>query len=148
MAARSQFLCNSKLLPKRKPMAVSSRVSLFSRDVQLSLSSAAIDILFAKASVLSEGQVENSGYFGSTMITFDCTRAADLISDACNPATVRRVCDLLGADERVRNRARKLGSTEAARLAGTQLRRAHVDMRVRASGNHLHIDLDVEGKTR
>lgn len=129
-------------------MASARRVSLFSRDVQLSLSSAAIEILFRKASVLSEGQVEDAGYFGSTMITFDCARAADLISDACNPATVKRVSELLGADERVRARARKLGANEAARLAGGALQRAHVDMRVRANGNHLHIDLDVEGKTR
>jgi len=129
-------------------MVTARRVSLFQRDVAVSLSSAAIDILFEKASVLSEGQVESSGYFGSTMITFDCARASDLISDACNPATVKRVGDLLGADERVRHRARSLGSAEADRLAGTRLFRAHVDMRVRASGNHLHIDLDVEGKTR
>jgi hypothetical protein len=148
MAPRSQFICDSDRLPKRKPMVPARRVSLFQRDVQVSLSSAAIDILFKKASVLSEGQVEKSGYFGSTMITFDCSRAADLISDACNPATVKRVCDLLGADERVRHRARRLGETEAERLAGSKLSRAHVDMRVRASGNHLHIDLDVEGTTR
>ena len=64
------------------------------------------------------------------------------------PTTVKRVCALLGSDERVRIRAKRLATTEAERLAGTKLRSAHVDMNARANGNHLHIDLDVEGKTR
>ena len=125
-------------------MAAARRVSLFQRDVRICLSSAAVEILFDRASVLSEGALDGDGYFGSTMITFDCARAAHLVSDSCDPATVRRVRDLVGGDERVRERARTLGTHEAERLAGAMLLQSQVDMRVRANGNHLHIDLDIE----
>lgn len=122
------------------------RVSLFSRDVDIRLSSAAVDILFEKASVLSEGQIEDNRFDGSTMITFDCARASHLVSDICDAATVRRVGELVGGDERVRERARRLGASEAERLAGTRLAATQIEIRVRATGSHLHIDVDVEGK--
>jgi hypothetical protein len=127
-------------------MLYARRVSLFQRDLEISLSSAAVDILFDKASVLSEGQVEDGGFYGSTMITFDCARASHLVSDACDATTVRRVSELVATDERVRDRARRLGASEAERLAGGRLDRPQIDIRVRANGNHLHIDVDVEAR--
>jgi hypothetical protein len=134
------------LLPPRKPMASARRVSLFEREVRVRLSSAAVEILFERASILSEGQQEDGGYYGSTMITVDCARAAHLVSDSCDAAVVKRVRDLCAADERIRERARAVGVGEAERLAGTELAEPQVDVRVRASGAHLHIDVDVEAQ--
>lgn len=131
-------------LPPRKPMAAARRVSLFEREIRVGLSSAAVEILFQLASILSEGAHEEGGYFGSTMITIDLGRAALLVSDPCDATTVRRVADLLAADPRVRQRARAMAAAEADRLAGAPLGRAQIDLRVRTSGNHLHIDVDVE----
>lgn len=131
-------------LPPKKPMARARRVSLFEREIRIGLSSAAIEILFSRASVLSEGQVEGDGYFGSTMITFDCGRARELVCEPCDAATARRLGDLLASDERFRERARHVGAREASRLAGEALSAPQIDLRVRASGNHLHVDLDVE----
>ena len=87
-------------------MAMARRVSLFEREIRIRLSSPAIEILFGLSSVLSEGGVEDDGYYGSTMITIDLARAAGAVSDACDAATARRVTDLLEADDRVRERAR------------------------------------------
>jgi|AAFX01.1.fsa_nt_gi hypothetical protein len=131
-------------LPPRKPMASARRVSLFEREIRIGLSSAAVEILFQLASILSEGAHEDGGYFGSTMITIDLGRAAALVSDPCDATTVRRVADLIGADLRVRDRARAVAAAEADRLAGAPLGRAQIDLRVRTSGQHLHIDVDVE----
>ena len=131
-------------LPPRKPMAVARRVSLFEREIRVGLSSAAVEILFQLASILSEGSRENGGYFGSTMITIDLGRAAALVSDPCDATTVRRVADLIAADPRVRDRARAVAAAEADRLAGAPLGRRQIDLRVRTSGQHLHIDVDVE----
>jgi hypothetical protein len=131
-------------LPPRKPMAAARRVSLFEREIRVGLSSAAVEILFQLASILSEGAREEGGYFGSTMITIDLARAAALVSDPCDATTVRRVADLLSADGRVRERARAVAAAEADRLAGSPLGRAQIDLRVRTSGRHLHIDVDVE----
>ena len=125
-------------------MATASRVSLFARRIDVGLSSAAIDILFDRAVVLSEGGVDGDRYFGSTMVTFDLARAADLVSDSCDPDTVDRVRELLASDERIKARARQLGAAEARRSSSVPLQSPVVDLRVTSSGNHLHLDLDVE----
>ncbi len=128
------------------PMRSVRRVSLFEREIRVGLSSAAIEILFDLASVLSEGAREPDGYFGSTMITVELARATALVSDPCDASTVRRVAELVATDPRVRERARALAAAEADRLAGSALRRAQFDVRVRESGRHLHIDVELEAR--
>lgn len=131
-------------LPPRKPMRSARRVSLFEREIRIRLSSSAIDILFQLAAPLSEGQVDGDHYFGSTMITFDLGRAGALVSDECDEETARRAADLIAGDERVLERARALGIREATRLAGVGLRPPQIDVRVRRTGQHLHLDMDIE----
>ena len=127
----------------RKPMATARRVSLFEREIRVGLSSAAVEILFDLASILSEGAHEAGGFFGSTMVTIDLARATTLVSDACDAATVKRVAELIAADPRVRERARGIAAAEADRMAGARLRTPQIDVRARASGRHLHLDIDV-----
>jgi len=127
-------------------MASAARVSLFSRHIEIALSSAAIDILFDNAVVLSEGGVQGSSYYGSTMVTFDLARAAALVSDSCDAATVKRVSELIAHDSRIKERARTLGAEEARRCASAPLAPPQVDLRVNTSGSHLHLDLDVEAE--
>lgn len=131
-------------LPPRKPMARARRVSLFEREIRIGLSSAAIEILLSRASVLSEGQVDDSGYFGSTMITVDTGRIRELCSDPCDATTARRLGELVLTDPRFREDARRLGEREACRLAGEPVVSPQIDLRVRVAGCHLHVDLDVE----
>jgi hypothetical protein len=133
-------------LPPKKPMAAVRRVSLFEREIRVGLSSAAIEILFDLAQVLSEGAREPDGYYGSTMITIDLARASALVSDPCDASTVRRLGELLAGDGRVRERARALAAAEAERLAGGPLSGAQFDLRVRESGRHLHIDVELEAR--
>ncbi len=130
--------------PHRKPMAMARRVSLFEREIRVRLSSPAVDILFDGASVMSEGQVEDDGYFGSTMVTIDVSRAEVLVSDACDAVTARRVADLMEGDDRIRRRARDIAVTEGSARAGQPLRNPQVDVRVRATGAHVQLDVDVE----
>jgi len=125
-------------------MATARRVSLFEREIRVRLSSAAIEILFDLAAVLSEGQLEQDGYFGSTMITIDLGRATQVVSDDCHAATALRVTDLLADDDRVHQRARRLALAEAEGRAGCALSSGQVDIRVRSTGAHVHIDVDVE----
>ncbi len=127
-------------------MARARRVSLFERQVRVGLSTAAIDILFDIAALLSEGQLERGQYFGSTMITIDLHRASALVSEACDVATARRVGELVADDERVRARARDLGLAEAERHAGCRLQTPRIDVRLRCTGSHLHLDLDIDAK--
>lgn len=125
-------------------MASAGRVSLFHREIRTSLSSAAIEILLGQALVLSEGQFEDSSFFGSTMITIDCGRATEWVSDPCDATTVRQIAELLLRDDRFRERARTLGEREAERLARSPLGPMQIEMRLRTSGNNLHVDVDVE----
>jgi hypothetical protein len=128
-------------------MASAGRVSLFHREIRTNLSSAAIEILLGQARVLSEGQFEDHGFFGSTMITIDCGQATEWVSDPCDATTVRQIADLLLRDDRFRDRARALGEREAQRLARAPLGPMQIEMRLRSSGNQLHVDIDVEATT-
>jgi hypothetical protein len=133
-------------LPPPKPMASCRRVSLYRREIHLSPSAAALEILFSLASQLSEGQRDGDGWLGSTMITVDLERVAHLVSDACDAATARRLAELAAQDDRVKAWARGIGLHAAERAAGGPLIAPAIDVRVRAAGHHLHIDVDVEGK--
>ncbi len=127
-------------------MAKARRVSLFEREIRIRLSSAAVEILFQLGSVLSEGQVEDELYFGSTMITIDLSAAGELTSDPCDLATARRIVDLMAGDERIRERARRIAADEARRIAGVPLTAQQIDVRVHGSGSHLQLDMDVEAQ--
>ena len=128
----------------RKPMARAKHVSLFHREIRTRLSSAAVEILLGQAQVLSEGQIDNGHYCGSTMITIDCRKAAGWVSDPCDSTTVRQLSDLLLHNDRFRASARELGMREAQRLAAQPLGTTQIEMSLRTAGTNLHVDLDIE----
>lgn len=125
-------------------MALARRVSLFQREIRICLSPAAIELLLSAASVLSEGQVQDMAYFGSTMITIDLARMAPMVSDPCDERAARRLTELVGADQRLLDRAREIALAEAARLAAGRLAETQIDLHTRYTGVNLHLDLDIE----
>ena len=135
-------------LPPRKPMARATRIALFEREVRERLSRAALDLLFARATVISEGQRAVRGgrdsYFGSTMVTVDLPGLAPLLRDACDAGTARRLAELLEADAAVAERVRQLAAGEAARVAGAAPREVSTHVTIRAQGAKVFIDVDVE----
>jgi hypothetical protein len=140
---------HKKAAPPRKPMARATRVSLFDREVRVRLAPVAVDVLLAEPRLLSEGQLEPDRYIGSTMLSIDLARTADRIAEPPDAATARRVAELLPDDERARARARKIAIREAARAAGAApLEPPQVDLRVRAAGAVVHLDLDVEARRK
>ncbi|MCG8425491.1 MAG: hypothetical protein MJE77_47035 [Proteobacteria bacterium] len=136
------------LLPPRKPMLSARRVSLFEREIRIRLGQAAIEVLLANASVLSEGQVAEGYYFGSTMLTIDLARSSVHLSEACDLVTARNAEALIATDERIKERVRELAIAEAGRLAGNALESVHVESRVRRNGRYFQIDVDVEAQLR
>jgi hypothetical protein len=135
-------------MPARKPMAAARRVALFEREIRIHVATAAIEVLFAAADALHEGQRDGDRYFGSTMITFDLDRVRDRVRDDCDAASARRVAELMMDDARVQGRVRALAAAAAAERAGAALARLDADVRVRAAGARVHIDVDVEGSLR
>jgi hypothetical protein len=129
-------------------MALARRVSLFQREVAVRLAPVAIDLLHGAARVLTEGELAGDAYAGSTMLTIDLRRTADRISDPPDASTAERLAKLYGADERCRERARRVALAEAARRAGCPLAAPHVDVESRARGAELHLSVNVEAQRR
>jgi hypothetical protein len=138
------------VLLTKKPMARAARVTLFEREIRERLSVAAIDILLERARILSEGKraasspVSPRAYFGSTMITVDVAALADVVRDACDARAAVRIADLMRGDSRVSRRVQKLAEREAQRLADGPVSARAGDVRVRAQGTLVYLDVDVE----
>jgi len=129
-------------------MAVVRRIGLFRREIKESLNPAAIEVLVAGASRISEGQVGADGrFYGSTMLTIDLDRLRPQIHDACDVSTAARLAALLEGESALHQQLARLAANEARRIAGSGLRRVEVDLRVRCEGARVYIDIDVEAET-
>jgi cation transport ATPase len=132
----------------KKPMARAVRIALFQREIRVRLSPAALDLLFARADVISEGQRAMRGgrdsYFGSTMLTVDLPSLSALLSDACDAGTARRLAALLESDPDVARRVQALAESETVRAAGAQPRQVGTHVTIRSQGAKVFIDVDVE----
>jgi hypothetical protein len=135
-------------LAARRPMARATRIGLFEREVRERPARAALDLLFARAEVISEGQRSQRGgrdaYFGSTMLTFDLPALAVVLRDACDAATAVRLASLLEAEPQVGKRVQELARREATRVAGAAPREVSTHVAIRAQGAKIFIDVDVE----
>ena len=129
-------------------MAMTRRVSLFEREVAVKLAPLAIELLHEHARVMTEGEIAGDIYAGSTMLTVDLARAVAMISDPPDASTAQKVAFLYAADERCRDRARKMAVVEARRHAGCELISPHVDLESRARGPEVHLSLNVEAQRR
>lgn len=127
-------------------MAMARRVSLFEREVRVRLAPVAVDLIHDAARVLSEGGLHGDVYAGSTMLTVDLRRTVDRVSDPPDSSTAERVAFLYAADERCRERARRIAVSEARRTAGCDLTAPNIDVESRARGSELHLSLNVEAR--
>jgi hypothetical protein len=135
-------------LAARRPMARATRIGLFEREVREKPARAALDLLFARAEIISEGQRSQRGgrdaYFGSTMLTLDLPALSVLIRDACDAATAVRLATLLETDPSVDKRIQELAKREAARVSGATPKSVSTHVAIRAAGAKVFIDVDVE----
>jgi len=138
----------ARVFPARKPMARATRITLFEREVRERLSRAALDVIFARADRLSEGQRQSRGgreaFFGSTMLTVDLAAFADVLRDACDAGTAHRLAALMDSDATVPRRIREIAEREATRIAAVRLKDLRIQIAVRAQGAKVFIDVDVE----
>ncbi len=135
-------------LAARRPMARATRIALFEREVRERLSSAALDLVLARADVISEGQRGVRGgrdaYLGSTMLTIDLPSLDLLLREACDAGTARRLAELLEEDKDARTRIEALAAAEAARVAGATPTAVSTHVAIRAQASKVFIDIDVE----
>ena len=126
-------------------MAKVQRVSLFSRQIIEHLSVAGLEALLLNASRLSEGQVTGGRYYGSTMVTVDLRQLGGSVREACDGTTASRLARYISDDVPARERLGQLAQHEAREVLGRAPRRLETDIRVRAEGQWLFIDIDCEG---
>jgi hypothetical protein len=143
-------------------MARVFQVTLFEREVRERLSEAAIELLLGSAQVLSEGECarlagaiapgpngatvgERTAFFGSTMLTVDLAAVSPAVRENCDTASAHKVATLMATDPRVTRRVRQVAEREATRLAGGAVKPSSSDLRVRAQGTTVYIDVDLEG---
>lgn len=133
-----------------RPMARVQRIALIEREVRERLSRAALDLVFERAEVMSEGQRSTRAgqpiYFGSTMLTIDLEALAPALREACDAGTARRLVSLLAADATVASRVKNIAAREAARIAGGRLSAVATEVKISARGARVFIDVDVEAR--
>jgi len=134
----------------RKPMAKATRVTLFEREVRERLSDPAVELFFRGARVLSEGQLApaipaGKKYYGTTMITVDLAALGDAFRERCDAQAARKVAQLMAGDARIGKHARRIAEEEASRRAGGAVKASASDVRVRAQGSSVFVDVDLEG---
>ncbi len=131
-----------------RPMLRVRRISLFEREVRERLSRAALDLVFAAAAIMSEGQRSSRGgrevFFGSTMLTVELDGLAAVLRDACDVLSAQRMAALLATDSGAQGRIRSIASDEVERLGGTRPASLSTEIRVRARGTTVYVDVDVE----
>jgi hypothetical protein len=131
-----------------RPLARVTKISLFEREVRERLSRAALEILFARAGVLSEGQRAGRGgrevFHGSTMLTIELGGVADDVRDVCDARAAQRLCALLATDGTAASRIKAIAAAEAERLCGARPRVIGAEIKVRARGTTVYVDVDVE----
>jgi len=137
-------------LPVRRPMAQVTRITLFEREVREKLSRAALTLLLARLDVLSEGQrTHRAGrdlYFGSTMMTADLARLTDVLRDNPDGGTAERLLKLLQSDDEARLRLQGIAVNEAHRIACVPLKAIETHLALRAGGDKVYVDIDVEAE--
>src|SRR4051812_25175151 len=129
-------------------MARATRVTLFEREVRERLSGPAIDLLLQRSKLLAEGQRSSSptagkAWFGSIMLTIDVADLGADVREPCDALAAERVASMVAGDGRVLKRVRQLAEREASRLAGAPIKAHLSDVRVRAEGTRVFIDVDV-----
>jgi hypothetical protein len=131
-----------------RPLARVERISLFEREVKERLSRAAMDVIFAAAGVMSEGQRAARGgrevFFGSTMLTIELEAVARVVRDAADARAAQRLAALLSTDAGALARIKSIAAEEAERLTGARPRSLNPDVKVRARGTTVYVDVDLE----
>jgi hypothetical protein len=131
-----------------RPLARAARITLFEKEVRERLSRAGLDLVFAAAKVMSEGQRSHrpgkDAFFGSTMLTIDLGAVAAAVRDACDARSAERLATLLADDADALARVKAIAAREIERLTGARPSSVAAEITVRAQGATVFVDADVE----
>jgi hypothetical protein len=131
-----------------RPVVLVRRISLFEREVREHLSQAALDALFARAEILSEGETSTIGgkrvFVGSTMLTCDMLALEPILREPADVGTASRLAPLLAKEPSLPARTQAIVKREVERLAHAQPKTVRGETRIRHQGTRVFLDIDVE----
>ena len=125
-----------------KPPARAGRVRpLRTRGAHTVLTAHAIDELFRRAEVLTEGGLSGATWYGSILITFDLAR----LLGGEREEELERLADAIGGSVRVRILAHRMARGQLhERYPDRSIGTAHVESHFRRAGALLLLDVDLE----
>ncbi|MDQ3032126.1 MAG: hypothetical protein M3Y87_06900 [Myxococcota bacterium] len=128
----------------KPPVRVRPGALLRSREAS-ALGPRAEEELFRVAEVLSEGRLEGSAFFGSTLVTIDLEKVAPQLRGDEGASERQRVLTAASGSVRVRLRAMRIACADVARRhPDRRLGTATTETRFRLEGTLLLVDVDLE----
>ncbi len=131
-----------------RPIARVHRIPLIEREIREHLSQAALDVVFASAEIISEGEASKATgqaqFLGSTMLTLDMPALAELLREPADEGTARRLAVLLAKEKSVEVRIESIVRREVERITRTKPHSVHGETRIRTQGARVFLDIDVE----
>ncbi len=124
------------------------RIALIEREVREHLSQAALDAVFARCEVLSEGEVSTglgkTVFLGSTMLTCDVMVLGEILREPADEGTALRMAALLVKDASLDARAQSIVRREVERITRGKPKSVRGETRIRVRGTRVCLDIDVE----
>jgi hypothetical protein len=135
-----------------RPFAQVRKIPLIEREIREHLSRAALDAVFARAEVISEGEASKAQgraqFLGSTMLTIDVADLWDVLREPTDEGTARRLAALLAKDKSLDGRIEAIVRDEVERVTRGQAHSVRGETRIRTQGCRLFLDIDVEAILR
>ncbi|HEX7499791.1 MAG TPA: hypothetical protein VF524_05725 [Polyangia bacterium] len=131
-----------------RPMVQVRRIALIEREVREYLSQAALDAVFDRSEVISEGETSTaqgkSAFLGSTMLTLDVSVLGEVLREPADEDTARRMAALLVDEPSLDARAQVIVRREVERITHGKPKSVRGETRIRVRGTRVYLDIDVE----
>ena len=131
-----------------RPMAQVRKIPLIEREIREHLSAAALDAVFARATLLSEGEASpgqgKTHFLGSTMLTLDVSSLGEILREPADEGTARRLAALLAKDGSLDSRIEPIVRREVERITRGKAQSVRGETRIRTQGTRVFLDIDVE----
>ena len=131
-----------------RPLVQVRRIALIEREIREHLSQAALDAIFARCEVISEGEVSagrgKTVFLGSTMLKCDVATLGEILREPADEGTAQRMATLLTKEPSLDHRAQAVVRREVERITRNKPKSVSGETRIRVRGTFVFLDIDVE----
>jgi hypothetical protein len=131
-----------------RPLVQVRRIALIEREVREHLSQAALDAIFVRCEVISEGEASISQgktvFLGSTMLACDVATLGEILREPADEGTAQRMAALLASEPSLDARSQAIVRREVERITRCKPRLVRGETRIRVRGTRVFLDIDVE----